>query len=63
MYKRQIISGMGELHLDIIIDRLKLECKVECNQGKPQVNYKEAITKTVELREVYKKPGSAAHCR
>ena len=50
-----IISGMGELHLDIIIDRLKREFKVECNQGKPQVNYKEAITKTVELREVYKK--------
>ena len=51
-----IISGMGELHLDIIIDRLKREFKVECNQGKPQVNYKEAITKTVEnWREVYKK--------
>ena len=50
-----IISGMGELHLDIIIDRLKREFKVECNQGKPQVNYKEAITKPVELREVYKK--------
>ena len=50
-----IISGMGELHLDIIIDRLKREFKVECNQGKPQVNYKEAITKTVNLREVYKK--------
>ena len=51
-----IISGMGELHLDIIIDRLKREFKVECNQGKPQVNYKEAITKTVEnYREVYKK--------
>ncbi len=51
-----IISGMGELHLDIIIDRLKREFKVECNQGKPQVNYKEAITKTVENhREVYKK--------
>ena len=46
---------MGELHLDIIIDRLKREFKVECNQGRPQVNYKEAITKTVELREVYKK--------
>ena len=45
----------GELHLDIIIDRLKREFKVECNQGRPQVNYKEAITKTVELREVYKK--------
>ena len=51
-----IISGMGELHLDIIIDRLKREFKVECNQGKTQVNYKEAITKTVEnWREVYKK--------
>ena len=51
-----IISGMGELHLDIIIDRLKREFKVECNQGKPQVNYKEAITNTVEnYREVYKK--------
>ena len=51
-----IISGMGELHLDIIIDRLKREFKVECNQGKPQVNYKEAITKTIENhREVYKK--------
>ena len=50
-----IISGMGELHLDIIIDRLKREFKVECNQGKPQVNYKEAITKPVQLREVYKK--------
>ena len=50
-----VISGMGELHLDIIIDRLKREFKVECNQGKPQVNYKEAITKPVNLREVYKK--------
>ena len=50
-----IISGMGELHLDIIIDRLKREFKVECNQGKPQVNYKESITKDVTLREVYKK--------
>lgn len=51
-----IISGMGELHLDIIIDRLKREFKVECNQGKPQVNYKEAITKNVDAwREVYKK--------
>lgn len=50
-----IISGMGELHLDIIIDRLKREFKVECNQGKPQVNYKEAITKPTTLREVYKK--------
>ena len=43
-----IISGMGELHLDIIIDRLKREFKVECNQGKPQVNYKEAITKAAQ---------------
>ena len=50
-----IISGMGELHLDIIIDRLKREFKVECNQGKPQVNYKEAVSKTINLREVYKK--------
>ena len=50
-----IISGMGELHLDIIIDRLKREFKVECNQGKPQVNYKEAITKEVEIDETYKK--------
>lgn len=51
-----IISGMGELHLDIIIDRLKREFKVECNQGKPQVNYKEAITTEVTgWREVYKK--------
>ena len=50
-----VISGMGELHLDIIIDRLKREFKVECNQGKPQVNYKEAITSTVNHREVYKK--------
>ena len=50
-----VISGMGELHLDIIIDRLRREFKVEINQGKPQVNYKEAITKTVILREVYKK--------
>ena len=50
-----VISGMGELHLDIIIDRLKREFKVECNQGRPQVNYKEAITSSVNLREVYKK--------
>lgn len=50
-----VIEGMGELHLDIILDRLRREFKVECNQGKPQVNYKEAITKTVNLREVYKK--------
>ena len=50
-----VISGMGELHLDIIIDRLRREFKVECNQGKPQVNCKEAITTTVNHREVYKK--------
>lgn len=50
-----IIEGMGELHLEIIIDRLKREFKVECNQGRPQVSYKEAISQTVELREVYKK--------
>ena len=49
-----IISGMGELHLDIIIDRLKREFKVECNQGKPQVNYKEAILGTAQSRETYK---------
>ncbi len=50
-----IISGMGELHLDIIIDRLKREFKVECTQGKPQVNYKEAIMGTAQSRETYKK--------
>ncbi len=50
-----VISGMGELHLDIIVDRLRREFKVECNQGRPQVTYKEAITKSVQLREVYKK--------
>ncbi len=50
-----VISGMGELHLDIIIDRLRREFKVECNQGRPQVSYKEAINDPVELREVYKK--------
>ncbi|MDO9634751.1 MAG: elongation factor G [Paludibacter sp.] len=50
-----IISGMGELHLEIIIDRLKREFKVECNQGRPQVSYKEAISQSVEIREVYKK--------
>ncbi len=50
-----VISGMGELHLEIIIDRLKREFKVECNQGRPQVSYKEAITQTVDLRETYKK--------
>jgi elongation factor G len=50
-----VLSGMGELHLDIIIDRLKREFKVEINQGEPQVNYKEAITGSVTHREVYKK--------
>ena len=50
-----VISGMGELHLEIIIDRLKREFKVECNQGRPQVAYREAISQPVELREVYKK--------
>jgi len=50
-----IISGMGELHLEILVDRLKREFKVECNQGEPQVSYKEAITKTIEHREVFKK--------
>lgn len=50
-----VISGMGELHLDILIDRLKREFKVEVNQGAPQVAYKEAITGTVQHREVYKK--------
>ena len=50
-----IISGMGELHLDIIIDRLRREFKVECNQGAPQVAYKEAISAGADHREVYKK--------
>ncbi|MDR3260524.1 MAG: elongation factor G [Tannerella sp.] len=50
-----VIRGMGELHLEIIIDRLRREFKVECNQGRPLVSYKEAITTSVELREVYKK--------
>ncbi|MBR4962530.1 MAG: elongation factor G, partial [Muribaculaceae bacterium] len=50
-----IISGMGELHLEIIIDRLRREFNVECNQGRPQVSYKEAITQSIELRETYKK--------
>ncbi|WP_428742974.1 elongation factor G [Tenacibaculum sp.] len=50
-----VISGMGELHLDIIVDRLKREFKVEVNQGQPQVEYKEAITAAAEHREVYKK--------
>ncbi len=50
-----VISGMGELHLEIIVERLKREFKVECNQGRPQVSYKEAITQPVELREIYKR--------
>jgi elongation factor G len=50
-----IISGMGELHLDIIVDRLRREFKVEVNQGQPQVEYKEAITRRAQHREVYKK--------
>jgi len=50
-----VISGMGELHLDIIVDRLRREFKVEVNQGAPQVSYKETITGTVEHREQYKK--------
>jgi elongation factor G len=50
-----VISGMGELHLEIIVDRLRREFKVEVNQGAPQVNYKEAITGAYEHREVYKK--------
>lgn len=50
-----VIEGMGELHLDIIIDRLRREFKVECNEGKPQVSYREAIKGTVEHREVFKK--------
>ena len=50
-----VISGMGELHLDIIVDRLKREFKVEVNQGQPQVEYKEAITRSADHREVYKK--------
>jgi len=50
-----VISGMGELHLEIIVDRLRREFKVECNQGAPQVQYKEAITGNIDHREVYKK--------
>ena len=50
-----VISGMGELHLEIIVDRLKREFKVEINQGAPQVSYKETITQSVSHREVYKK--------
>ena len=50
-----IINGMGELHLEILIDRLRREFKVECNQGVPQVAYKEALTTSTEFREVFKK--------
>jgi elongation factor G len=50
-----VINGMGELHLEIIVERLRREFHVECNQGRPKVSYKEAITIPVELREVYKK--------
>ena len=50
-----VIRGMGELHLEILVDRLKREFKVECNQGAPQVAYKEAMSQTIELREVFKK--------
>jgi len=50
-----IIAGMGELHLEILVDRLRREFNVECNQGAPQVTYRERITKTVTHREVYKK--------
>lgn len=49
-----IISGMGELHLDIIVDRLRREFKVEVNQGQPQVEHKESLTSTANHREVYK---------
>ena len=55
-----IISGMGELHLEIIVDRLRREFKVECNQGEPQVSYKEALTKTVDHRERLKKQSGGA---
>lgn len=50
-----VVRGMGELHLEIIVDRLKREFKVECNVGAPQVSYKEALTLTTEHREIYKK--------
>ena len=50
-----VIKGMGELHLEILVDRLRREFKVECNQGAPQVAYKEAISTSIELREVFKK--------
>jgi elongation factor G len=55
-----IISGMGELHLEIIVDRLRREFKVECNQGAPQVNYKEALTRKVTHRERLKKQSGGA---
>ena len=55
-----VISGMGELHLEIIVDRLRREFKVECNQGAPQVNYKEALTSTVSHRERLKKQTGGA---
>ncbi len=50
-----VLSGMGELHLEIIIERLKREFNVECNQGAPQVSYKETLTNSIEHREIYKK--------
>jgi elongation factor G len=50
-----LISGMGELHLDVLVDRIKREFKIECSTGTPQVSYKEAVTGTVEHREIYKK--------
>ncbi|GAB1397765.1 MAG TPA: elongation factor G [Saprospiraceae bacterium] len=55
-----VISGMGELHLEVIVDRLRREFKVECNQGAPQVNYKEALTKSVKHRERLKKQSGGA---
>jgi len=55
-----VISGMGELHLEIIVDRLRREFKVECNQGAPQVNYKEALTSKVSHREKLKKQSGGA---
>lgn len=50
-----VINGMGELHIEVLLDRLKREFKVDCNQGAPQVNYKEAITQEVDHRELFKK--------
>src|SRR5690606_4982572 len=50
-----IISGMGELHLDILVERMRREFKVEVNQGEPRVEYKEALTRAADYREVYKK--------